>query len=79
MRSNLKTDAESTNTNGLSISNGNSNGHKSRTYLLLSTSLLVDRVYLHTGLLPGLSSTGDVEIWASSYSDPEGKQKDGRG
>ncbi|HEX6127087.1 MAG TPA: hypothetical protein VFZ23_17070 [Pyrinomonadaceae bacterium] len=52
----------------------NANGGANRKYLLLSTSLLVDRVYLHTGLLSGLSRTGEVEIWASSYSDPDGRQ-----
>ena len=43
-------------------------------YLLLSTSLLVDRVYLHTDLLSGLSNSGDVVIWASSFSDSDGRQ-----
>lgn len=55
-------------------SNGRSGGDGRRKYLLLSTSLLVDRVYLHTGLLDGLARSGDIEIWASSYSDPEGHQ-----
>ncbi len=56
------------------VSNGNADGGGKRKYLLLSTSLLVDRVYLHTGLLSGLASSGDVEIWASSYSDADGRQ-----
>ncbi|MCC7306649.1 MAG: hypothetical protein IT173_03720, partial [Acidobacteria bacterium] len=53
--------------------NDNGSGKRHR-YLLLSTSLLVDRVYLHTGLLPGLAESGDVEIWASSFSDSDGRQ-----
>lgn len=53
---------------------GKANDQGKRKYLLLSTSLLVDRVYLHTGLLSGLTTSGDVEIWASSYSDPDGRQ-----
>ncbi|REJ78551.1 MAG: hypothetical protein DWQ47_03610 [Acidobacteria bacterium] len=35
--------------------------------LLLSTSLLVDRVLLYSDLVPELSRTGTVDIWASSY------------
>ena len=58
----------------LRASNEKPNGEARKKYLLLSTSLLVDRVYLHTGLLSGLVHSGDVEIWASSYSDPDGRQ-----
>ncbi len=53
--------------------NRNGNGKRHR-YLLLSTSLLVDRVYLHTGFLSGLVKSGNVEIWASSFSDTDGRQ-----
>lgn len=35
-------------------------------YLLLSTSLLVDRVFLHTDLIPTLRKHGAVSVWASS-------------
>lgn len=38
-------------------------------FLLLSTSLLVDRVLLYTQLIPNLSKFGDVSIWASSFQD----------
>lgn len=40
---------------------------KSR-YLLLSTSLLVDRVFLYSGLVDRLTKKGDVSIWASTRS-----------
>ncbi len=40
-------------------------------YLLLSTSLLVDRVYLYTGLVDRLAEMGDVSIWASSFADAD--------
>lgn len=36
-------------------------------FLLLSTSLLVDRVYLYTSLVDKLSEKGEVNIWASSF------------
>lgn len=52
------------------VSEGYGDRHR---YLLLSTSLLVDRVYLHTGLLSKLAESGDVEVWSSSYADPEGR------
>lgn len=41
--------------------------------LLLSTSLLVDRVFLHTELIDTLSRRGKVSIWASSYGDAGSK------
>jgi hypothetical protein len=34
--------------------------------LLLSSSLLVDRVLLHTNLIPSLGETADVSVWATS-------------
>lgn len=37
--------------------------------LLLSTSLLVDRVFLHTELVNRLSEIGNVKVWASSIND----------
>jgi len=38
-------------------------------YLLLSTSLLVDRVFLHTDLISTLSKSGTISIWATSYDE----------
>ena len=38
-------------------------------FLLLSSSLLVDRVLLYTELVPSLSRCGEVIIWAGSASD----------
>lgn len=38
-------------------------------FLLLSTSLLVDRVFLHTKLIDTLRQHGNVSIWASSYGE----------
>jgi hypothetical protein len=49
------------------ITNTGSNGAHS--YLLLSTSLLVDRVYRHTDLVSTLLQTGSVNIWASSFNE----------
>ncbi len=37
--------------------------------LLLSSSLLVDRVLLHTNLVSSLSEIGEVSIWATSAAD----------
>ncbi|MGB7201861.1 MAG: CDP-glycerol glycerophosphotransferase family protein [Pyrinomonadaceae bacterium] len=37
--------------------------------LLLSTSLLVDRVFQYTNLVPKLSEKGNVTIWASSFDE----------
>ncbi|MCO6509291.1 MAG: hypothetical protein J5I65_00700 [Aridibacter famidurans] len=45
------------------------NGRSDSRFVLLSTSLLVDRVFLFTGLVDTLSELGDVEIWASSRED----------
>jgi hypothetical protein len=39
-------------------------------YLLLSTSLLVDRVFLYTDLIPTLKKHGEVSVWASSCDGP---------
>lgn len=39
------------------------------TFLLLSTSLLVDRVFLHTELISTLKKSGSVSIWATSYDE----------
>jgi hypothetical protein len=39
--------------------------------LLLSTSLLVDRVYQYTRLIDELSENFEVDVWASSYGDPD--------
>jgi len=39
---------------------------KTKKVLLLSTSLLVDRVLRHTALIDNLSDSADVRIWASS-------------
>lgn len=36
-------------------------------FLLLSTSLLVDRVFLYTDLISRLRTRGNVSVWASSY------------
>lgn len=44
---------------------------KNRKFLLLSTSLLVDRVFLHTNLIPRLSELGRVEVWAASDHDKD--------
>ncbi|MGB7201857.1 MAG: hypothetical protein WBD16_06265 [Pyrinomonadaceae bacterium] len=41
--------------------------------LLLSTSLLVDRVYRYTGLIEELEKIGDVKVWASSFGDTESR------
>lgn len=38
-------------------------------FLLLSTSLLVDRVFQHTGLLRSLAKHGEVSVWASSCGE----------
>ena len=41
-------------------------GPKSTKFLLLTSSLLVDRVFLYTELVDSLSKNGDVTIWATS-------------
>ena len=41
-------------------------GPKSTKFLLLTSSLLVDRVFLYTKLVDSLSKNGDVTIWATS-------------
>ncbi len=38
-------------------------------FLLLSTSLLVDRVFRYTQLIPKLASNGDVTVWTTSSAD----------
>ncbi len=38
--------------------------------LVLTTSLLTDRMLLYTGFLPHLHETADVRIWASSLQNP---------
>jgi len=38
-------------------------------FLLLSTSLLVDRVFQHTGLIESLAKHGDISVWASSFDE----------
>jgi CDP-glycerol glycerophosphotransferase (TagB/SpsB family) len=40
--------------------------HKDNKFLLLTTSLLVDRVFLYSNMLDQLKRYGDVQIWASS-------------
>lgn len=40
-------------------------------FLLLSTSLLVDRVFLYTDFINKLSQNGKVNIWASSYENAD--------
>lgn len=37
--------------------------------LLLTTSLLVDRVFIFTGLINALRKNGGVSVWASSFGD----------
>lgn len=51
-----------------------SSGVSHYSYVLLSTSLLVDRVFLHTELIQNLARDGDVAIWASSFADTDGKE-----
>lgn len=51
--------------------NGAAHGDKPPVVLLLSTSLLVDRVYKYTGLIEELSKQARVRIWASSYADAD--------
>lgn len=55
-------------------SNGTKNRDGERSFLLLSTSLLVDRVFLHTGFVSRLAEAGEVNIWASSFSDAVGRE-----
>lgn len=38
-------------------------------FLLLTSSLLVDRIFLYTNLIESLSESGDVTIWAGSVGD----------
>jgi CDP-Glycerol:Poly(glycerophosphate) glycerophosphotransferase len=40
-------------------------------YLLLSSSLLVERVFLYTKLIDTLKETGDVSIWATSAENDQ--------
>ncbi len=40
-------------------------------YLLLTSSLLVDRVFLHTNLISSLSKNGQVSIWATSVKNEQ--------
>jgi CDP-Glycerol:Poly(glycerophosphate) glycerophosphotransferase len=49
------------------------NGSKSKehSFLLLSTSLLVDRVFLYTELVNTLGKRGNVSLWASSYGEAD--------
>lgn len=54
-----------------SISNGSSEPKKDVNFLLLSTSLLVDRVFLHTQMIDTLSRCGKVCVWASSFDDSD--------
>lgn len=51
---------------------------RSRRFLLLSTSLLVDRVFRYTQLVPTLASRGDVTVWTTSSADhiAEGESPD---
>lgn len=49
--------------------NGTGEIAKPLKFLLLSTSLLVDRVFLYTGLIDTLTKYGDVSVWASSLGD----------
>ena len=38
-------------------------------FLLLSTSLLIDRVYRYTDLVPRLAENGCVTLWTSSFEE----------
>lgn len=42
-----------------------------KNYLLLTSSLLVDRVYLHTKLVSSLNESGQVTIWATSVKNEQ--------
>lgn len=48
-------------------------GNSKYNFLLLSTSLLVDRVFVYTDLVPSLAEKGKVTVWASSF---DGHAKD---
>lgn len=52
------------------MTSSGSGGHPEIRYLMLSTSLLVDRVFLYTDLIPSLKNHGDVSVWASSCDGP---------
>lgn len=43
--------------------------HDKKRFLLLSSSLLVDRVFLHTELINALGRFGAVSVWAASAAD----------
>lgn len=40
-------------------------------FLLLTSSLLVDRVYLYTNLIESLAEFGDVNVWATSLTESQ--------
>jgi hypothetical protein len=42
--------------------------------LLLSTSLLTDRIFVHTGFLEALAADASVRVWASSIGNPRCQQ-----
>jgi hypothetical protein len=44
-------------------------GEPRTNFLLLSTSLLVDRVLLYTDLVDTLRASGEVSVWASSFAE----------
>lgn len=48
------------------LMNGTASGHR---FLLLSTSLLVDRIFRYTDLVDRLAGNGNVDIWTSSSDD----------
>lgn len=45
------------------------NGDKQETFLLLTSSLLVDRVFQYTNAVKTLSKSGEVNIWATSIKN----------
>lgn len=55
--------------NGLSGPSVSERAEPGTRFLLLSTSLLVDRIFLFSGLVKELSEFGDVCIWASSVEN----------
>jgi hypothetical protein len=46
-------------------------GKKKTKFLLLTSSLLVDRVFLYTDLINSLAKFGDVTVWATSMTDTQ--------
>ncbi len=48
-----------------------SKAHQATKYLLLTSSLLVDRVFLHTNLISSLRESGQVTIWATSVKNEQ--------